>query len=90
VRRIVWTEPAVADPAGIRAYFSQFNPAAASRLAVRLKHSADSLGDYAERGRPLGAGRRELVAVWPYRISYRISDDVVQIIRIRHGAQRPE
>lgn len=58
-------------------------------MAQRLRHAAESLGENPARGRPAGA-LRELTTVPPYLIRYRISDDTVQIVRIRHGAQRPE
>jgi len=33
---------------------------------------------------------RELVAIRPYIVRYRITADAVQIVRIKHGAQRPD
>jgi addiction module RelE/StbE family toxin len=90
VRRVVWTEPAVAALIGIRAYIGQFNPAAAARFVSRLVQAGDSLAEFAERGRPRLQGGRELVVVRPYLIRYRIAGDVVFILRVRHGARRPE
>jgi toxin ParE1/3/4 len=87
VRRVIWTNQALEDLASIRAYFGQFNPQAAARLASRLVDAADSLAEHAERGRSL-ADRHELLAVWPYLISYRILGDAVQIIRLRHGSRQ--
>lgn len=63
---------------------------AAQRMAERLLAAADDLSEHAERGRPIGKGRRELAVVWPYLIRYRIDGDVVYILRIRHGAQAHE
>jgi toxin ParE1/3/4 len=88
VRRIVWSEPARNDLQSIRAYIGQFNPTAAQRMAVRLLAAADSLSDYPDRGRPIGKGRRELTIIWPYLLRYRIANDAVFILRIRHGAQK--
>lgn len=90
MRRVIWTEPAIADLIGIRAYIGQFNPTAAARFVARLVEAADSLADFAERGRPRPQGGRELAALPPYLIRYRIAGDTVFILRIRHGAQRPE
>ena len=39
-------------------------------------------------GRPgLKPGTRELVAIWPYMIAYRITSDAVEILNVWHGAQ---
>jgi len=72
----------------IRAYIGQFNPSAAQRMGERLLAAAESLGDYAERGRPIAKNRRELTIIWPYLILYRIAGDDVFVLRVRHGAQR--
>ena len=90
MRRIVWSRRAQGDLARIRDYVSQFAPLAAQRLALRLVAAAESLSDYPSRGRPLAGGRRALVAIPPYVIRYRITDEVVEIIAIRHGAREPE
>jgi plasmid stabilization system protein ParE len=73
----------------IREYVGQFNPVAARRIAAALIVAADSLVELPERGRPIGHGRRELAAIWPYVIRYRIVGDAVIVLRIRHGKQRP-
>jgi plasmid stabilization system protein ParE len=90
VRRVIWTAGARGDLAGIRAYIGQFNPTAAARFATRLVLAADSLAEMAERGRPIRGGRRELAASPPYLIRYRVAADVVFILRVRHGARRPD
>lgn len=87
MRRIVWSEPAIGDLQSIRNYIGQFNPSAAQRMAERLAAAADSLAEYAERGRLIAYGRRELTIIWPYLLRYRIDGDTVFILRIRHGAQ---
>lgn len=88
--RIILTRLALADLRGIRDYIAQFNPAAAKELATGLVAAADSVANFPERGRPIARGRRELLAVWPYVIRYRIARDTVVILRVRHGRQRPE
>jgi plasmid stabilization system protein ParE len=55
---------------------------------VALVAACDRLEHLPERGRPgLVAGTRELVALWPYVIVYRVFEDSVEVIRIWHGAQ---
>jgi toxin ParE1/3/4 len=89
-RRIIWALAAQDDVIGIRAYINQFNPAAAARMANLLIAAADSLSEMPDRGRPIARGRRELVSAWPYVIRYRAKDDLVTILRVRHGARQPE
>jgi addiction module RelE/StbE family toxin len=87
LRRILWTEEAVANLDAIADYISAFNPAAAERLARRLIELADSLVDFPDRGRDAGGGRREMTIVPPYVLRYRVEGDTVIILRIRHGRQ---
>ncbi|HYE45362.1 MAG TPA: type II toxin-antitoxin system RelE/ParE family toxin [Caulobacter sp.] len=88
--QVVWSRRALAELAAIRAYIDQFSPLAAQRMAVRLKAAGDSLSSFPDRGRPVAPGIRELVVIYPYIIRYRVKDDQVGIIRIRHGAQEPD
>ena len=87
MRRIVWTDEAVAHLEAIVAYVEAFNPAAARRLAERLIEVADSLAEFPDRGRDVGSGRREMTTVWPYILRYRVIEDRVIILHIRHGAR---
>ncbi len=85
---VILTAPALADLARIRDYIGQNSPAAANRVAVQLVAACDRLEYLPERGRPgLVPGTRELVALWPYIIVYRVAPEGVQILRIWHGAQ---
>jgi len=86
--QIVWSDIAIADLEGIRAYIAQFNPSAANRIALDLIAAATSLANLPERGRPVGPGRRELVTVWPYVIRYRYVGGRVDIVRVQHGRRR--
>jgi plasmid stabilization system protein ParE len=90
LRRIVWTDEAVAHLEAIAEYVEAFSPGAARRLGNRLIEVADSLAEFPERGRDAGNGRREMTTVWPYILRYRIEDDRIVILRIRHGARDEE
>jgi toxin ParE1/3/4 len=90
LRSIVWTEEALDNLEAIATYISAFNPSAAQRLADRLIAVADSLAEFSERGRDAGSGRREMTVVWPYVVRYRVQDETVVILRIRHGAQESD
>ncbi|HWB49347.1 MAG TPA: type II toxin-antitoxin system RelE/ParE family toxin [Stellaceae bacterium] len=82
-----WTVPAADDLERIARYIQQDDPRAARRVAESLYARAMSLGAMPERGRPGRiAGTRDLVQR-PYIIVYRITADIVEVLRIYHGAQ---
>ena len=87
LKKIVWTDEAVAHLEAIVTYVSVYDPAAAERLGRRLIELADSLAEFPDRGRDAGDGRREMTTVWPYILRSRMEDDTVIILRIRHGAR---
>lgn len=85
---VVITDPAADDLERIREHIGRENPAAANRVAVQLIAACDRLDYLPERGRPgVVPGTRELVALWPYVIVYRVGAGVVEILRVWHGAQ---
>ena len=89
--QVGWSRRALVDLSAIGAYIHQSRPLAAQRMAQRLRIAAESLADSPDRGRPAGpVGVRELTVIWPYIIRYKVTASAVQIIRIKHGAQRPE
>jgi plasmid stabilization system protein ParE len=90
MRRLIWSPDALGDLVDIQSYLAEFNPAAAARFFIRLKASGDSLAEFADRGRSIGRGRRELVIVKPYVIRYIVLDAEVRILSIRHSARRLE
>lgn len=90
LRKIVWTDDAIAHLEAIVAYISTFNPGAAQALGERLIAVADSLAEFSERGRDAGGGKREMTTVWPYVLRYRVEAERVIILRIRHGARNEE
>jgi len=84
---VLWSPRAIRDLEGIDAYIGQFAPMAAERFTARLLAAVESLTTQPDRGRP--AGRfRELVAVSPYVVRYRVTRQGVEVARIKHGAQR--
>jgi plasmid stabilization system protein ParE len=88
--RIIWSARSERDLAGIRAYIGQFAPLAAQRFALRLVGTVESLAAHPKRGRIVRGEVRELVVVAPYIVRYRVTAQAVEVIRIRHGAQRPD
>lgn len=86
---VVWSPQALGDVSRIAAYIAAENPVAAARVARELLVAGDSLAVFPQRGRPGKLpGRRELVAVRPYIVVYRIMPGpVVDILRVWHAAQ---
>jgi plasmid stabilization system protein ParE len=88
--RIRWTEPAARDLTHICDYIEGHDgPATARRVALTIYESVSSLTQFPRRGRP---GRklntRELVfARLPFLAVYRIREEVIEIVRLLHGAQ---
>ncbi|WP_247873100.1 type II toxin-antitoxin system RelE/ParE family toxin [Azospirillum sp. TSH64] len=68
----VFAPAAAADLIAIRNYIGHFNPAAARRMALRLRSTAGSLAEFPARGRLRRDGAREFIAVHPYVIVYNL------------------
>ena len=86
---IVWLSLAVRDLAAIRSHISSDNPAAARKVADRIKQSVSQLGEMPKIGR-VGRvfGTRELViSPTPYIVAYRVRNNKVEILRVLHGAR---
>lgn len=88
--KVVWSAMALIELSEIRAYIALFDAVAADRMVTRLLQVGNSLADFPHRGRPAGEGWREMATVPPYVLRYRVIGDEVAIVRIRHGARRPE
>jgi toxin ParE1/3/4 len=88
--RIRWTDSAIRDFTHICDYIQERgSPAIARRVALSIHRQLDLLEKFPEHGR---TGRnpdtRELVfSGLPYLAVYRIYNDVVEIVRVLHGAQ---
>jgi len=55
-------------------YVAEFNPRAGARLAADLFAAGENLALFPMRGRPIQyRNARELAAVWPYVIVYRLT-----------------
>ena len=87
-KKIFWTGPALDDLGDIRDYVSQDDPAAAKRLAEKIRSGVLRLADHPLSGRVVpelsGLDYREVI-VAPYRIVYAVKRDKVIILRVWHG-----
>jgi toxin ParE1/3/4 len=88
--RVIWSPAALREIERIYRYIAQFNPHAAANLATQILAAGDSLERLSLRGRAAPGGQlRELTIIYPYIIRYRVAADHVRILRVRHGARRP-
>jgi toxin ParE1/3/4 len=87
---IRWSPEAAADFAGIIEYVRTQKLSAADRIAHTVYDTVTSLESFSRRGRPGRIeGTRELVlAPLPFVVVYRITQNVVEVVRVLHGSQR--
>jgi len=88
--KVEWHPLAEKDLIEIVTYIAQDNPQAAFDVFEEIKQQITMLAEHPHLGRP---GRvmntRELVILrTPYLAPYRIMNDVVNILRIVHGARK--
>jgi toxin ParE1/3/4 len=88
---ILWSPEAIEDLNSLRAYIAQDNPSAARGVMLHITHSIEQLLPSTPHiGRPGRIpGTRELVIPKaPFIVPYRLHRNVIQIIRVYHGARR--
>ena len=87
--RLRWTAPAAQDLYSITRYVRRDNPTAAREVAKTIYDGCESLINSPHRGRKgKQTGTRELVfSPLPYIAVYRVTEDIVEILHIWHGAQ---
>jgi toxin ParE1/3/4 len=83
-----WTPQARQDKAAQVDYIAEDNPIATVSMGDEIERQIEMLAEHPKLGR---AGRvrgtRELViAGTPYIVDYRIKGEVVQVLRVLHGA----
>lgn len=88
--KVRFTQRAFADLDVIRTYLAQFNPTAAGQVVSLIEAICKRLGEFPESGQRADEldTRIAFSPRYPYRVYYRIADDVV-ILHIRHAARRP-
>jgi toxin ParE1/3/4 len=87
MRYVTWTRKARADLREIRSFIAIDNPEAANRLAERIVDAAESLVGFPHKGRTVRRGLRQIQAVHPYVIRYRVKRAEIEITRVYHGAR---
>ena len=88
--RLIWTRRATWDLAEIRSYIARDNPAAAARIAFRIREAVDRLADHPNLGRHgREPGTRELVvARTRYVVAYSVEQASITILAVVHGARQ--
>jgi toxin ParE1/3/4 len=87
--RLRWTTPAANDLYKIVERIQRNNPTAASKVGDTIYEGCESLLKFPRRGRKGRIdGTRELIFPGlPYIVVYRVLDEIVELVRIYHGAQ---
>lgn len=88
---VVYAPRALRDLQDIAAYPSACSPDAAARVLGAIKSSVDTLDFFPQIGRVVDNANHRRVPVlrYPYVIFYRIADDNLLILHIRHTSRRP-
>lgn len=87
--KVVWTDEAAREFAAIVAHVAADNPEAARQLAARIVSAVETiLPDSPKAGRPgRVAGTRELLVHRNYITAYRLSNDEIAVLTVRHAAR---
>lgn len=90
--KIRWTPEAATDLEQIRDYLLQHRPELARRTMLALYGRIRLLKSFPHVGRSGSkANTRELVLTrLPYIVVYRVKEEFVEVLSIRHAARRPE
>lgn len=88
--RIAWSPLALERIGEIASYIARDNPAAAQRWAESVFASAKNLTRFPESGRRVAEVRRKdlrEIVMGNYRLIYRIKDQEIAILTVRHFKQ---
>jgi toxin ParE1/3/4 len=88
---VIYAPRAQRDLKEITAYLSERNPSASRRVLASIKSNIDTLQFFPRIGAAVDkAGHRRLPVVrYPYAIFYRIDDEEIFILHIRHTSRAP-
>ena len=89
--KVGYAPRALRDLEGIAAYLDQRSPSGARNVLAAIKASVDALTAFPEMAPALDeTGHRRLpILRYPYAVFYRIADDELLVLHIRHTARRP-
>lgn len=89
--KVRYTLRAFADREEIFEYLDARNPKAARAVVELIKQRINELGDHPRKGRRTNKSGIYTIWITPYRyrVFYRIEQDVVVVLQIRHTSRRP-
>ena len=87
---IRWLKRGLANLDAEATFIALDNPAAAARLVDTIARTVELLAQHPGLGRPgrLEGTRELVVANTPYLLPYRVRNNVVEILRVFHGARK--
>lgn len=89
MRQLEWKKQANSDLMKILVHLAEDNQAAAEKLAGLILGKAEQLRERPELYRAgRKRGTREMVVHPHYIVIYRVKQDIVEILRVKHTAQR--
>lgn len=89
--RIVWTDPALEDLEGIRAYIARDSESYANALVLEVVEAVERMARFPRAGRfvpELHDGHTREILVGNYRIAYDMVGDTVRVLAVLHCARR--
>ena len=88
--RVRYTPEAFADRERILEYLKERSESGSRNVAASIHKAVAQLGDQPNSGYPTDnpVVRVLFVVRYPYKIFYRVRDDVVEILHIRHTSRR--
>ena len=89
--RVRYTPQAFADRERILEYLRERSPGGARRVLASIRDTVRLLGEHPHSGYNTNDPevRVKFVVQYPYKIFYRVRNDVVEIAHIRHTSRRP-
>ncbi len=87
---VIWLDRARHELLQIRDYIAADNPTAAEQAARRILETAERLRNTPHIGRPgrISGTREFVIARTPFIIVYRVRDQIIEILRVRHASRR--
>lgn len=89
--KVRYTSGAQADRLAISAYLADRSPVGQRKVLRAILDTVDEIASQPCSGRAtdVGSARTRLVRRYPYRVFYRVTDDTIEVLQIRHMAREP-
>jgi toxin ParE1/3/4 len=88
VRRVVWSDQALADLKAVKDYIVRESPSGAETVVRAIEEAADRLVDVPLAARMIpefGDTDRRETFVYDWRLMYRVEPDHIRMLRVVHG-----